>query len=56
MDLWGDDEEEEDEEEDGPTEAAARKKYSGMTISQLKRQCKDSWLDEGGSKGEMVDR
>eukprot|EP01043_Picozoa_sp_COSAG02_P017498 COSAG02_NODE_794_length_17142_cov_13.622367_16_plen_150_part_00 len=40
-----------------PAEAQqARAKYQAMTLPQLKRTCADSWLEDGGSIGEMVDR
>ena len=40
-----------------PAEAQqARARYQAMTLPQLKRTCADSWLEDGGSISEMVDR
>ena len=33
-----------------------RAKYGSMTESQLRRQCKDSWVDETGTKRQMIQR
>ncbi len=38
------------------TYESARVKYEGMTMSQLKKMCKDSWLDEDGDKDDLVER
>jgi hypothetical protein len=37
-------------------ESACRAKYIGMSGEQLRRQCADSWLEEGGTKADMVER
>ena len=45
-----------DDDDDGQSRKSVERKYKDMTRSQLKKMCKDSWLDEDGDKDDLIER
>ena len=52
----GDEDSDDEDSDDGPTYKSVKAKYKNMTSKQLKKMCKDSWLDEDGDKEDLLER
>ena len=52
----GDEDSDDEDSDDGPTYKSVKAKYKNMTRTQLKKMCKDSWLDEDGDKEDLLER
>ena len=55
-DNSSDDDDDSDDSDEGLTKKSVTAKYRDMTRSQLKKMCKDSWLDEDGDKDDLIER